>query len=300
MILKRCRKCKRERSLSDADALCPCGSTETIFKAVVIIPGSGGRRRSKTSPTMEGAREAEKELQKSLPLAERSHQAPRRKAHQNPRQNPTQEPTRYPTVHQVWKAYHSYSRLRKASWKADRIRYSLYLEKPLGHLRASQVRVVDIQSIVDGCILKGLKPATAMQVFALVRVIFNHADRFELTPEGMPNPWKKVQAPKFDNRQTNPLTGDDRRKLEETCALWKNRHAARVVLFCMFTGRRLGEFLKLRWDSVDIDRAMVTFKAETTKSGRVQTVPVNEKALGILREAKEEKVSSLSLLKDAK
>lgn len=160
--------------------------------------------------------------------------------------------------------------------------------------------MVDIQTAVDRCILEGLKPATAMQVYALVRVILNHADRMELT-EGLPNPCKKVQPPKFDNRVTNPPTGDDRKKLEDTCAGWKNQHAARVVLFCIYSGRRVGEVRQLRWSDVMLDGdggggLSVTFQAATTKSGKVQTVPINDMAAAVIQDAREAANSKTELV----
>jgi len=260
---------------------------------VIVVPGSKGKRRSKSSKTIKDAKIAELDLKREAlegpktppPIPPYPYGWPQAS------QPPAPQQPKEPTFHQMWKHYHAYSKLRKRSWKADKIRYAKNLKEPLGHLRASQVRVVDIQTAVDRCMLDGLKPATAMQVYALVRVIFNHADRMELT-EGLPNPCRKVQPPKFDNRMTNPLTGEDRKKLEDTCAGWKNQHAARVVLFCMCSGRRVGEVRQLKWSDVSTDGdggggLSVTFQAATTKSGKVQTVPINDMAAAVIQDARE-------------
>jgi hypothetical protein len=68
MILRRCVVCGKDRGISRP--ICSCGAVENdagdTFKAVVVVPGSKGKRRSKTCQTLEAALLAEKELQNEL------------------------------------------------------------------------------------------------------------------------------------------------------------------------------------------------------------------------------------------
>ena len=151
MILRHCKACKRDLKLSRLT--CSCGSVDNdSFKAVIVVPGSKGKRRSRTSQTLKGAKIAELDLKREaleglqpVPQTPPPHSWPPASPYpygwpQQPPQ-PSQQP-KEPTFHQMWKHYHAYSKLRKPSWKADRIRYTKNLNKPLGHLRASQVRAV--------------------------------------------------------------------------------------------------------------------------------------------------------------
>ena len=49
------------------------------------------------------------------------------------------------------------------------------------------------------------------------------------------------------------------------------------------TGQRLGEVARMRWEDVDLDRALWTLPAAMNKSGRLHEVPLTEPAVAILR-----------------
>lgn len=59
-------------------------------------------------------------------------------------------------------------------------------------------------------------------------------------------------------------------------------HLTPIVLVAMNTGLRRGELLSLLWTDIDLDRALVTVRAEHAKSGRQRHVPLNAEAFSVL------------------
>jgi integrase len=100
-----------------------------------------------------------------------------------------------------------------------------------------------------------------------------------------------VDTPKFDNQVTNPLLKEDLERLLSYLSSWDNERAALLIKFALFSGRRRGEILKLKWKDVNFDAGYVTFVGETTKNKRSQSVPLNANCLAILTRCHELKLS---------
>ena len=66
-----------------------------------------------------------------------------------------------------------------------------------------------------------------------------------------------------------------------------------MILLSLNTGARQGELVKLRWDAVDLDNAVITFHGDTTKSGATRHIPLNSEALETLKRWHAQSVGSI-------
>jgi integrase len=249
----------------------------SIYRAIVKV---NGQRRSKSGKVLSEVLKAEtkfKALRTSI-----SRESPKNDQTIQSEQPPT-------TLDAIWIQWQANAQARgKKTLKSDVQRYRDHIQPSLGAMETTDIKPVHIQMIVDECLTtKGLAPSTVVQVFALIRAMLNYADRMDMTPDSYRNPCRKVRLPRFDNRVENPLTPEDFQNLESLCKSWPNQYTARVILFALYTGRRMGEVLKVEWADVDLLGGMVTFKAENTKSGKRQSVPLNDRAKSVLTAARE-------------
>ena len=203
------------------------------------------------------------------------------------------------TVTEVWSQYLEYAKHHKRSWKDDDNRFKQHVRPILGDIPMAEVKPLHIQRVLDT--MRGkrtrfgtpYKPATILQVFAKMKRLFNWAIKMQIH-EGL-NPCYAIDPPRFDNRVTNPLSVEDVAKLKKTLDDWtegsgpgvgRSIRPVLVIRFALYSGKRLGEILDLKWSDVDLESGLVTFQGVNTKNGRTSTVPVNQTCLEVLKQAK--------------
>jgi len=122
-------------------------------------------------------------------------------------------------------------------------------------------------------------PGRANRVGGAVRKMFNLAIRWEMRAD---NP-----AAGFIRNPENPrerfLDVTEIGRLSEVLNEHKNQRMADVIRLLMLTGARRGEVLNATWDQFDLDRAVWTKPAHTTKQRRLHRTPISGAAVQLLR-----------------
>lgn len=190
-----------------------------------------------------------------------------------------------PYLKDVWDKYLKFAKVHKKSWTDDETRYRLHLGK-LSGFKMDKVTPGMVQGIIDGL---DKSPATKKQVLQLLNRIFNWSVSQQLYRGD--NPCRSVSIPKFDNIMTECLSMDEIKRLLDTVESDDNERAGLVIKFALFSGKRRGEILKLRWDGVNFENKTATFLG--TKNGSNHTIPLNAKALDVLNQAQAIKLSEL-------
>jgi integrase len=71
----------------------------------------------------------------------------------------------------------------------------------------------------------------------------------------------------------------------------KNAMAARALMFLILTAARAGEVLGATWDEIDLEAGLWTVPGKRMKAGKEHRVPLSDRALAIVRDLNEARVS---------
>ncbi len=279
-IFVRCLDCKKEFKLGKKR--CVCGANlEKRRKYRVSVRMPNGKRKLQVVDSLETAQNVEGKFRTMKVEVQVFDLQP------------------FPILSVAWNSYAKWAETNKRSWKDDKQRWGHHIKPTLGSKRMDKIRPAEIQAVLDTMKVsvsprteRPYRPSTIKQVYALIRRLYNWSMKQGICPDTIPNPCGKAEIPKFDNKVTRALSGDELGRLSETLDSWdSNERAVLVIKFALYTGKRRGEILKLTWDSVDVINGYVSFKTETTKNNRTQVLPVGDNALTVLKRCEELKVS---------
>ena len=62
-----------------------------------------------------------------------------------------------------------------------------------------------------------------------------------------------------------------------------------MVLLSINTGMRRGEVFNLKWENVNLERAIITIDGDFSKSGKTRHIPLNTEAFNVLKTWKKER-----------
>jgi integrase len=109
-------------------------------------------------------------------------------------------------------------------------------------------------------------------------------------------PMRKVSKPKESSGRTRFLSDDERTRLLDACRESRNPHLYTIVVLAMSSGMRRGEIANLRWDQVDLQRAVIRLLSDDTKTSHARAVPIAGPAHEGLLSLAEAKVRPLNNL----
>jgi integrase len=125
---------------------------------------------------------------------------------------------------------------------------------------------------------EGASPRTINYELTLMSHAFNIAIReWEWIDD---NPIKRVKKERVNNTIERWLTLEEEGLLLKASAKWLKE----IIVFAINTGLRQGEIINLKWSQVDMERRTMTIYEQ--KNRCVDTLPLNETAIEVLRERK--------------
>lgn len=95
------------------------------------------------------------------------------------------------------------------------------------------------------------------------------------------NPLDNIKKPAIPKGRDRRLNKGELEKLEAGASLGQSEYLFSLISFAIETGMRKGEILNLKWDDIDFQGRVVLL--EETKNGHARTVPLNSRAIKILK-----------------
>lgn len=154
-----------------------------------------------------------------------------------------------------------------------------HIKPALGAIRLSDLRPHDVQRFVNG--LDELSPASIRLAYKVLHMALEKAVQHEFIPR---NPASNCVLPKVEQEEICPLTDEQVTALLQVA---KGSDLEHLITVALFTGLRLSELLGLTWDSVDLNKGIVT----VTK----QLVDLNRSESNIFRSPKNGKSRTLTV-----
>ncbi len=159
-----------------------------------------------------------------------------------------------------------------------------HLNPVLGTTLLKDIRIKDADQVVISLTKKGNNPKRIGDMLTLLKQILNEAERRE---EIIKNHLRHYKGPKVPQLQFK---------------FWSSSEISQFLLHCQtnpfypffvtafYTGMRKGEIAALTWECVDFEKNLITVKGtldkfghrESTKTGRIRYVPMNDFLKGIL------------------
>lgn len=179
--------------------------------------------------------------------------------------------------------YEQYAKLiaaKKRSGRNDLSRYKHHVHNPLGNSLIDEITTQQLLALQNE-LTKKLSDATNNRVMALLRHIFNTAERWGLI-ERSPAKDRKIKLFREDNRRTRLLTDDQLRALFNACDRDENYYAGQYFKFLLLTGARRSEAANARWEHINLELDRPTWTVPTSKAGNYISY-LNRLAVELLR-----------------
>ncbi|NCD35270.1 MAG: site-specific integrase [Spartobacteria bacterium] len=175
--------------------------------------------------------------------------------------------------------YLAYVKTYKRSWELDQKIIEQRLLRLWGHRQMHSFVPSDLLAIQNSLISGGLKAGTVNRYMALVKHIFNMAEKWEVIDKAPTRATGNVYDPAHKERF---LTEEEMHRLLTALSQSDRPVIPEIIEFLLLTGARKKEVTHLPWSEINLDKALWTLPMERNKAKKVKVVPLSTGALAVL------------------
>ncbi|MEM4732305.1 MAG: tyrosine-type recombinase/integrase [Desulfurococcaceae archaeon] len=182
------------------------------------------------------------------------------------------------------KWYETHHHNTKESTKRKHKHVVQKLVEVFGSLPANNITTLRIESYKQERLKEGVSPKTINNELATLRAILRKAKELGLIHFDLP----KISLLKVSNERVRYLLPEEVDRLISNLPDWLKP----MVEFALYTGLRAGELTSLKWDMVDFASSSLQLPASLSKNKETARIPLNSRAIEILKEIKEKQEKS--------
>jgi len=180
----------------------------------------------------------------------------------------------------IYNQYLPHIKTYKRSWKQDQRRIEQRLLKLWGSTKLNEIKTGDIVGFQNKLAQSGLKPSSVNRYMALVKYIFNLAERWDIIES---TPIKNIKQLEDNSPKERYLTDQELYNLLEALHTTRSQVVPDIVEFLLLTGARRGEALGMTWAEIDMERCIWVLPPERNKANREKVIPLSQRALNVLQ-----------------
>ena len=168
----------------------------------------------------------------------------------------------------------------KRSWEYDQDLIEKRMLKLWGNMRMDEFKPGDLLEFQSALVNRGFKPGSVNRVMALVKHIFNLAERWEIIQRA---PTRNVSKLADNGAKERFLSIDELERLLAEIKNCRSPVVPDIIEFLILTGARKSEASQLPWSEIDMEEHIWTLPPERNKGKTRKIVPLSQGAMDVLK-----------------
>jgi len=180
------------------------------------------------------------------------------------------------TLKEFWVRYKLWCKPRNRAWRDKEMRWKQHIKPFFGHKLLTEITPKDVKEYQLNRLKDGVTGATINREIALLQHMLNTAVKWGYIQT---NPISgKIEKFQENKDKWTYLTPDEVERIRENLKeIYKD-----LFDFLLYTGLRLGDALRLRWEDINLYSGFILVRGNRTKGGKTFGIPLNQKAREVL------------------